>query len=287
MNNRAVQFSRRALLVGGAGAFLAGCTSRSDQSGSTTPAASPTSSSSTPPPLSVPPVPTAEEVAARFAGQTPTKWGTDVPGVVNTIENPTSNYDVALTFDACGGKGGAGVDEDLLATLEKHQIPATLFLNQRWIDANRKRAEELAHNPLYEIGNHGTTHLPLSVNGRAAYKIDGTPDTRAAAEEVRGNHIVLTELLGHPPRWFRSGTAHYDEIAAQIVAAYGEKIGGFSVNGDAGATFPANTVAKEIGRAQHGDIVICHFNQPGSGTAPGLAQAIPELKNRGARFVHL
>lgn len=171
--------------------------------------------------------------------------------------------------------------------LEREQVPATLFLNSRWIEANPALAGELAANPAFLIGNHGTKHKPLSVTGREAYGIAGTPDASAAAQEVWGNHVILTELCGAPPQWFRSGTAHYDDVAIRIVEALGERVAGFSVNGDGGATFTASQVETETAAAEAGDIVIAHFNQPGSGTADGMAAAIRALKRRGATFVTL
>jgi len=59
-----------------------------------------------------------------------------------------SGRQIALTFDACPG----ACDDALLATLERNGIPALLFLNSRWIDAHPGRAEQLAANPLFEIG---------------------------------------------------------------------------------------------------------------------------------------
>ena len=46
-------------------------------------------------------------------------------------------------------------------------------------------------------------------------------------------------------------------------------------------------MAAEVGKARNGDIVIAHFNKPGSGTAAGLAQALPRLLGQGATFAKL
>lgn len=296
--------SRRGLLLGGlvTGLTLAGCapsdttapraTGTSTAPRSTSPEAGRTPSPTTEPtddaPTESPTRPgiDPDEVAARFADRRPTEWGLAVTGVVTHLP-ADATFDVALTLDACGGPGGYGVDEKLLDLLERHEIAATLFLNQRWIEANPDRAAELAANPLYLLGNHGSAHRPLSVSGREAYGITGTADARAAVEEVWSNHQVLTELTGTPPTWFRSGTAHYDEVAVEIVEALGERVAGFSVNGDAGATHPAATVAAEVGSAVPTDIVIAHLNQPAAGTADGFAQALPRLLDAGARFVQL
>ena len=43
---------------------------------------------------------------------------------------------IALTLDACGSEHGKGVDIRLIDFLTRELIPATLFINARWIDAN-------------------------------------------------------------------------------------------------------------------------------------------------------
>lgn len=213
----------------------------------------------------------------------PSQWGTDLPGILQRLPGDA----VALTFDACGGPGGSGVDTALLACLHEHRVPATLFLNERWIDANPSIARQLAADPLFELANHGTRHQPMSTNGRAAYRIPGTRDADACANEVRGNTEVLRHLTGRTPRFFRAGTAYYDEQAVAIVRALGQVPAGFSINGDAGATFPATTVTAQYLTVRSGNIVISHMNQPRSGTAVGVDVALPRMLRQGLRFVRL
>ena len=116
-------------------------------------------------------------------------------------------------------------------------MPATLFLNSRWIDANPAASGHLAGEPLFEIANHGTRHLPLSVTGRSAYGISGTRNAGEVYDEVALNQAKLSRLLGVPPRFFRAGTAYCDDVAARIVTAMADRLVSFSVNGDGGATF--------------------------------------------------
>ncbi|MBO1417567.1 polysaccharide deacetylase family protein, partial [Streptomyces sp. FH025] len=229
--------------------------------------------------------PTRAEVVARYGAIAPTEWGMEVTGVTTRL--PEGEPGMALTFDACGGPGGNGYDADLIDFLRAHGVAATLFLNSRWIDANPDVFDELAAEPLFEIGNHGTAHRPLSVTGRSAYGIAGTNGVGEVYDEVAGNAHKLAGLLGHPPRFFRSGTAHYDDVATRVVADLGERIAGFTVNGDGGATLSAAEVRQEVGSAAPGSIVICHMNHPGGGTAPGIAAAVPGLLASGRRFVRL
>ena len=242
---------------------------------------------STPPaaPVTAPAELTRAEVAARYAGVAPTAFGLDVPGVVNRL--PTQERVVALTFDACGGARGSGYDAALIDTLRTTGTPATLFLNQRWILAHPDLAAELAADPLFELANHGTVHLPLSVRGTAAYGIAGTSDPGAVFDEVTGNRATLTGLTGVAPRFFRSGTAHYDDVAVRIAGDVGETVVNFDVNGDAGATFGSREVTAALSSASAGSIVIGHMNQPGGGTTAGVAAALPRLTADGFRFVRL
>jgi peptidoglycan/xylan/chitin deacetylase (PgdA/CDA1 family) len=228
---------------------------------------------------------TRTQVVARYGHLKPHTWGFGGPGVIQGLH--TSRRVIALTFDACGGPGGSGYDQALIAFLRRREVPATLFLNSRWIDANPAVFRRLASEPLFEIANHGTRHLPLSVTGRSAYGIQGTQNAGEVYNEVDQNQAKLTQLLGVPPRLFRPGTAYTDGVAAQIVTAMADHLVTFSINGDAGATFTPWRVRSTITAAPRGSIVLCHMNHPGSGTAQGIAAAVPRLIATGYRFVRL
>ncbi|WP_227998379.1 polysaccharide deacetylase family protein [Nocardia australiensis] len=224
-------------------------------------------------------------VAARHSGVAPQTWGMQMPGIISSFT--ATGKQMALTFDACGGPNNNDIDETLLNLLISQQFPATLFLNKRWIDANPSRAAELAANPLFELANHGMAHRPLSVTGRSAYKIAGTGSPQEAVDEVWANHERLTALLGKPPRFFRAGTAHYDDVAVSIVNDLGETPVGFSINADYGATAKAGTVANSMNAAQPGAISLAHMHRPKSATAAGMTAALPTLCSAGFTFVHL
>ena len=213
--------------------------------------------------------------------QEPTQFGLHMPGIVDSVPTAPGARTIALTFDACNGE----VDEALLDTLREHRIPASLFLARPWVEAHPDIARRLIANPLFMIGNHGTRHVPLTVRGQAAYGIHGTAGAAEAIAEVAGNERLLRSL-GADPVWFRAGTAHYDDVAVRIANDAGVKIGGFSVNGDFGATAGAAEVAQQIVGAPDGSIVLAHMNHPGSGTAAGVAQAAAALGG-GARFVFI
>ncbi|MCO5967437.1 polysaccharide deacetylase family protein [Actinoallomurus soli] len=282
--------SRRAVLAGAVAAALAGCT-RSPAGGPATPGTPRRASEDgTPHALprttaATPPAVTRAEIVARYGHRKPHVWSLETPGIIRAL--PTTDRVLALTFDACGGPGGAGYDRRLIDFLRKREVPATLFLNSRWIDANRAVFRELAREPLFEIANHGTRHRPLSVTGRSAYGIAGTRNAGEVYDEVAGNHAKLARSLGAPPRFFRPGTAYCDDVAVRIVTDLGERVVGFTVNGDGGATFSPEEVRRTVTAARAGSIVICHMNHPEHGTAQGIIAAVPRLLASGHRFVRL
>lgn len=292
---------RRFLTLLGAGITLTACAPAPHRPASApTTAAPPPIGTKTPAPTTVPApssmvsqtskAPAALDraaIIARHSGRPTKHWGTHLAGIHTHVPAGGAERHLALTFDGCGGRAGSGVDHALLELLEREKIPATMFLNRRWIDSNLDLTRHLAANPLHEIGNHGTRHVPLSVRGRAAYGIAGTASVPEVVEEVLDNHERIRSVTGRAPRWFRSGTAHYDDVAAAIVADVGEQIAGFATNGDAGATFSAKQVRAALLGADPGAIVLMHLNQPSGGTAEGLATALPELRSAGTTFVHL
>jgi len=229
--------------------------------------------------------PLRERLVAHFANRTPKEWGETVTGVKTRLAG--GSRAIALTFDACGSPRGKGFDAALIGFLERERIPATLFVSGLWIEANPELFRRLAANPLFEIANHGYRHRPASVSGLKAYGIPGTRDVGEVVDEIELNARRIEEITGKRPAFYRSGTAHYDEVAVEIAAALGQRVAGYSLLGDAGATFSAPQVRDALLKARPGDIALLHMNHPESGTATGVMAAIPELRQRGVRFVRL
>lgn len=226
-----------------------------------------------------------QQLTTRFAGAVPAMWGERVPGVRTRID--TDEKVIALTLDACGSAKGKGVDARLMEFLIREQIPATLFINGRWIDANPELFRKLAANPLFEIANHGIQHKPASIAGKSIYGIAGTRNVAEVVEEIELNARKIEAISGVRPKLYRSGTAYYDEIAVQVSQALGHEVAGYSLLGDAGATFSAAQVKAALLKAVPGDIALLHMNHPEAGTGAGIMAAAPELKKRGFRFVRM
>jgi peptidoglycan/xylan/chitin deacetylase (PgdA/CDA1 family) len=230
-------------------------------------------------------VPSLAEIIERYGDREPELWGEDIPGMVRTFE--PEGKQVALTLDACGGPHGSGYDEKIIEMLREYGVRATLFLNARWIEANPEIAADLASDPLFVIANHGWQHKPCSVTGRFAWGIEGTKSLAEACREIERGAGAVRKLTGKRPRFYRSGTNFYDEVAVAVAQDLGMMVTGWSVLGDEGATLSPEKVAERVLGAKPGRIILCHMNQPGSGTAEGLTEAVPRLLDKGYRFVTL
>lgn len=227
----------------------------------------------------------ANSILNKYSGKPPSEWGEKVTGVITKLQ--TNDKVIALTFDACGGNGGNGYDKKLIDYLISENIPATLFVNYRWIDENMDTFKTLAQNPLFEIENHGYMHKPLSTTGKSVYGIKGTENINEVIDEITLNDKKIQSITGNKPRFFRSGTAYYDNISVQIAQELGYKVIGFDVIGDAGATFTKDQIIKASHSAKNGSIIIYHFNHPEKYTAEGLKVVLPQLIRDGFKFVKL
>jgi len=226
-----------------------------------------------------------EQIISEFENRSPQEWGEKIKGVKTRID--TDQKIIALTFDACGGPRGSGYDKELIEYLKEYQIKATLFINARWIDANPEIFQELANDSLFEIEDHGTNHLPCSINGKSIYGVEGTKTVGEVIDEVEKNAIKIEKLTGRKPKYYRSGTAYYDEVCVEIVEELGYEVAGFSIIGDAGATFSSEQVKQATLEARPGSIIIYHMNQPTGETFEGLKKVIPELVKMNYIFVKL
>jgi peptidoglycan/xylan/chitin deacetylase (PgdA/CDA1 family) len=221
--------------------------------------------------------------AKKHAG----KFGEFVKGVKKSIV--TDQKILALTFDACGGATGNTYDAELINFLKKEKIPATLFVNSRWMDANPTIFAQLAKDTLFEIANHGFQHRPCSVSGLGKYGIAGTKNMSEVIDEMELNSRKIAQLTGKRPRFFRPGTAYIDELSVQIAQQLGMEVAAYTIlSGDTSPKTSPETIKNNLlQQASNGGIAILHFNHPKWNTYEGLKMAIPMLRQQGYRFVRL
>ena len=218
-------------------------------------------------------------IVEKYSDVSPMKFGERMEGIISGF-NP-SGKQIALTLDACGGS----YDRRITDYLEKKKIKATLFISGKWIDGHEKELKRLSEVSLFQIENHGTTHKPLTSDGRAVYGISGTRGVGEAYDEVMVNSDRLESITGRSPRFFRSGTAFYDDVSICMLKDLGISAAGYTISGDGGATYSKSKIIKTIKGAKPGDIILVHMNHPESDTYEGLVGALEDLIDAGYEFI--
>ncbi|WP_288431649.1 polysaccharide deacetylase family protein [uncultured Agrobacterium sp.] len=191
---------------------------------------------------------------------------------------------VAITLDACMGK----TDFRILDTLVNEKIPATIFVTARWLKHNPQAlATLLAHPDLFEIENHGENHIPAVDKPVSIYGIAAAGSEAAVVQEVEGGRQAIVSATGYQPHWFRGATAKYTQSSMATINQLGERVAGYSINGDGGSLLGASMTAKHIASAKDGDVIISHINQPTHEAGEGVVKGLLALKARGVTFTRL
>ena len=226
-----------------------------------------------------------QSIEKKYQNQIPKQWGENVTGVKTKLNTPKKV--IAITMDACGTDTGMGYDKYLISYFEKEKIPATLFVNATWIDRNPENMKHLASNPLFEIGNHGYSHKPASVDGKSAQGIIGTANISELFDEIELNAKKIELITNKKPKYFRSATGYYDEVAVKIANSLKNEVIGFSILGDDRATLSAKKIEEAFINVKGGEIAVIQFNHPESQTRDGIIRVIKKLKKEGFTFVKL
>jgi peptidoglycan/xylan/chitin deacetylase (PgdA/CDA1 family) len=187
---------------------------------------------------------------------------------------------VALTFDACEGKGAPALfDRSILAVLEAEKVPFTVFVTGLFAKRNAAELTRLSRLPQVEVENHSFDH-PQHMERQ---------DAAAIRHEVEETDRLVEDLTGRRPRFFRFPAGNYDAKALAEVEAGGHRVVHWSfASGD-----PARGLAPErlrqwvLDKTRPGDILIFHVNGRAPATAGALPGIIATLKARGYRFTRL
>lgn len=204
---------------------------------------------------------------------------------------------IALTFDADmtqamkkeleTSKVSSWYNKKVIEILEKTHTKATLFLTGMWIEVYKKEAEELAKNPLFELGNHSYSHP--SFHGKCyRLRIISTDDEKR--QEIEKTEILLKEITHAKNKWFRFPGGCYSQNELNMVHDMGLRaIQWDLVSKDAFSHNADNIINRVIRKSQNGSIVVMHMH--GGPNAPETGDALPkiidELKKRGFEFVTL
>ena len=201
---------------------------------------------------------------------------------------------IALTFDIGEQNNDfAGYDGQIIDYLRDNNIKATLYLGGKWMATHSERAMQLIADPNFEIGNHAWTHGNLRVL-RGQDIIDQIQFTQAQYE------VLLEELYNRdcakalprkdiPPAiaTFRYPYGTCNAASIRVVNNLGLPTVQWNlVTGDPSKGQSAKRIARyNQSAAKPGSIIVMHANGRGWNTGAALPMALPNLRNKGFRFV--
>lgn len=195
----------------------------------------------------------------------------------------SSPFRVALTVDAehPDRPHDGGGDERVLAALAAAGVPATFFLQGRWVEAHPDRARRVVAGG-HQIGSHSHYHARAPLFDDAGF-----------ATDVHAAERVIRRVTRVDPRpWFRlpfgSGATHAALVAA--LARLGYRHVGWHVEVKEWRTRETTTGVRDrivSGARAHGDgaIVLLHAWPDPLGRA--LPETIARLRDAGATFVRV
>jgi peptidoglycan-N-acetylglucosamine deacetylase len=216
-------------------------------------------------------------------------------GSIRSVELPSGEKLIALTFDLCETDGAAaGYDGRIIDLLRAQGVKATFFAGGKWMETHEERTAQLIADPNFEIGSHGLRHHDMARLGGDALR-DEIVLTEAAYVRARDS-LLARQCVGPgeadraPPERITVMRFPYGSCNAGALAAVAEHgqlaIQWDIVTGDPDPHRSAKAIAATILNQVHpGAIIVAHANGRGQHTAEALALAIPKLKEEGYGFV--
>lgn len=188
---------------------------------------------------------------------------------------------VALTFDDGPGEW----TEQVLDLLAEHHAGATFFVIGKFAKRHKAILRRMVADG-HEVGNHTWSHVRLA---------DARSD-RVVRRELRRTNVLLTDVVGVPPRRFRAPEYNIDDRVQAGATAIALR----HTHGD--VTPPdwdprcnaAYIAAFVLARVQPGSVIGLHDGVPphmqGTGatrkpTVDALAEILPRLNERGIECV--
>ncbi|RSS60314.1 polysaccharide deacetylase family protein [Streptomyces sp. WAC01280] len=199
---------------------------------------------------------------------------------------------VALTFDADmtadqgpRAKDGERFDNpQLIATLRRLKVDATVFMTGRWAEEYPDQAKSIGGDPRFEIANHSYSHYAFASPCYGLPTVAGpdmTADVQRAFDAFRDAGAV------NVVPYFRFPGGCYDDAALRALGPAGVTAVQWDVvSGDAFAK-DADAVAEQVlDGVKPGSLVVMHCTRSAAPvTERAIRRIVPELRARGYRFV--
>nr|WP_206325014.1 MULTISPECIES: polysaccharide deacetylase family protein [unclassified Streptomyces] len=275
------------------GAVLVGCGGGADTpaAGPTTAAASPTKPTAAP---GAKPAPAAKPSPAARPAAPPT-LAAGPQGRTPVYERRTGRSAekvVALTFDADmtadqgprAARGERFDNPELIATLRRLKVDATIFMTGRWAEEYPDQARSIGTDPRFEIANHSYSHYAFA---EPCYGLPAVAEPDMAADVKRAFDSFRNAGAVNVVPYFRFPGGCYDDAAlhalapARVTAVQWDVVGG-----DAFAKDPDAVAEQVLSGVRPGSVVVLHCTRSAApATERAMRRVVPELRARGYRFV--
>lgn len=221
----------------------------------------------------------------------PAKLSSKFYGSIRRVDVGTRKV-VALGFDIGEQNNDfAGYDAEIIDTLRKYNVKATMYLGGKWMATHPERAQQLIADPLFEIGNHAWTHGNFRVLNKADVE-DQIWFTQAEYEKQRSAldsldcaKLGMNAIPKRIPTFrFPYGTCNARSLK-QVNDAGLPAVQWDIVTGDPAKGQSAKAIARALLRSKPGSIIVAHANGRGWNTGKAVKFAIPKMLKEGWEFV--
>ncbi len=159
---------------------------------------------------------------------------------------------------------------DMLATLKKHHVYATFFLEGRWVQHNPEMAKMIV-DAGHEVGNHSFSHPNMEILSSAKVK-----------EEIQKTSQMIKATTGEEVKWFAPPSGSYRDEVVKIADNLNLKTIMWSVDTiDWQKPDPQILIDRVMRKMHKGAIVLMH---PTASTANALNSLILQIKDREIRL---
>ncbi|XCW05061.1 polysaccharide deacetylase family protein [Streptomyces sp. HUAS MG47] len=199
---------------------------------------------------------------------------------------------VALTFDADmtadqGPRAARGEHFDnpqLIATLRRLKVDATVFMTGRWAEEYPDQARSIGTDPLFEIANHSYSHYAFAA---PCYGLPTVARGDMAADVRRAFDAFRRAGARNVVPYFRFPGGCYDDDALRALApAKVTAVQWDVVSGDAFAKDGDAVAEQVLAGVKPGSLVVMHCTRSAAPvTERAIRRIVPELRARGYRFV--
>ncbi|WP_318504512.1 polysaccharide deacetylase family protein [Bacillus sp. T3] len=159
---------------------------------------------------------------------------------------------------------------DMLATLKKHNIQASFFLEGRWVKENPDLAKMISEAG-HEIGNHSYTHPDMKNLSAAEIK-----------NQLQKTNDVIEATTGRVPTWFGPPSGSYRDEVVKIADIMGLGTIIWSVDTiDWQRPAPETVIQRVESKIHPGALVLMHPTAP---TAKALDRMITIIESKSLKI---